>query len=251
MYSSSDSSDDERYFCSRCGSLFTSSWDLNNHRSQHDYRCDACRRDFVDRQALHQHLSNSSFHNYCEWCRQDYSNPQERHAHMRSEHEECTICQLYFVSYEMLKVHYRDSSNHLYCFDCNRHFDNPDNLKHHLASGVHQERDVECLDPQCNRRFISLAALMAHYDSEGAGCQIVNRVRLYDAVRVFDQSSFVYARQYRDASFHCPGCNKQFALLSGVCNHIAGGTCSDYSGKEQMENRIWEILRSAVAWLCN
>ncbi|EAU92380.2 hypothetical protein CC1G_00599 [Coprinopsis cinerea okayama7 len=240
MYYDSDSSD-ECYDCRKCGASFSCGWDLNNHDSnQHAYYCDRCGRSFVNQAALQQHLENSSFHYYCVFCKRDFAEREWYGTHMLEYHERCHTCQIDFRHVDWLHRHYADTPDrHSFCLECKRHFSSPDNLKHHLASGLHQERTIECVAPRCQRRFISLPALLGHYDS--GGCSEISRDHMDCFTRSVGGRGYIVADD--DTHFYrCPLCDKRFLLFSGVAAHVEGGKCANEEERARVGESIWDIL---------
>ncbi|KKY29299.1 putative zinc finger protein [Diaporthe ampelina] len=53
------------------------------------------------------------------------------------------------------------------CYFCNRAFDRLSSLNQHLRSPAHQQKLYHC--PKCPKEFVSLAAIINHFESESCG----------------------------------------------------------------------------------
>ncbi|KAF6754207.1 hypothetical protein DFP72DRAFT_379531 [Ephemerocybe angulata] len=172
---------------SQCGRYLGTFKQLKQHRvDKHGY-CETCEIYCDSHEGLQEH--KIQVHGYCTVCRDFF--PQLRY-HRVHEHGYCSEpqCQKYLGSYERLQQHRRDAPQHFFCTgpygpgcDPDHSYSSESNLREHRNSSIHVPLSVRC-PFQCStdRKFISVAALAAHYDANG--CQSITRQQLNR--RIFD-----------------------------------------------------------------
>ncbi|KAL8279573.1 hypothetical protein RQP46_008135 [Phenoliferia psychrophenolica] len=158
----------DEFDCS-CGRSFKSVQAVNRHceaSGAHNY-CSKCQRDFNDYNALSSHLANSPYHGWCTLCDEDYDSQEKLNQHRYDEHEVCPSCSTVLRNANGLHEHARQL--HPYCIPCRKIFKNDNNLNAHLNSSTHQPANVECPLRGCERKLISLSALILHWESGKCG----------------------------------------------------------------------------------
>ncbi|KAI0325953.1 hypothetical protein GY45DRAFT_1329537 [Cubamyces sp. BRFM 1775] len=157
------------------------------------YECTKCQKHFASWKGLLEHLGQSPHHGYCRICSNDFGTREQLVEHIRSVHHCCTICYTgkpspspfgtriprAFASPFGLHRHYCQAHSLQYCVPCKRAFTSADNLASHLRSATHQGRQVNCPSSACEKRFVSVAALLIHLES--GTC--VSGISLEDVVR--------------------------------------------------------------------
>jgi hypothetical protein len=218
-------------FCPRCELLFPHDFALEQHISDSyaHWPCDDCDRDFVNYDARQQHYLNSSIHHYCGPCDRHFESESNLRHHMNSRtHQPANVrcpgrgCDKSFVSPAALTSHFesgtcpsgmtRDQLNRLVVrADTNNYITNPRRLltgplgwseppplTMTWATNLSRNGSVfECF--LCHGTYGTLAQLNQHL-----------------------QSPFHLERIYR-----CPksDCRVEFSTLSGLCQHVEGGSC--------------------------
>ena len=218
---------------------------------------------------------------YCNRCSIQFPNNHslEEHKRVSSFHWPCDGCDRDFRSSSARQAHYRQSSKHHYCRDCDRHFRSESNLRQHLNSRLHQPANLRCPGRDCNRSFVSPAALTLHFEADtcpsGMTREQLNRMvvradtnnyitnpsrlltgplgwneppapstiwateNAWNGVAfecILCKSTFrtlAYLNQHLKSPRHaeriyrCPksDCRIEFSTLSGLCQHVEGGSC--------------------------
>lgn len=92
--------------------------------------CHSCNRDFIDRRALEQHWTDSSFHWWCRRCDELFDNKEDLQSHKRSsmDHWICERCGIDYAYEGDLHEHYYEDPNHNFCTSCSRDFISQNNL---------------------------------------------------------------------------------------------------------------------------
>ena len=107
-------------FLARTNSFLSRGWDY----------CHRCERSFVDRRALEQHWTDSSFHWWCCRCDELFDTKEDLEGHKRSsmDHWICEKCGIDYAYEENREEHYHEDPNHNYCTCCSRDFISLNNL---------------------------------------------------------------------------------------------------------------------------
>jgi Zinc-finger double-stranded RNA-binding/Zinc-finger of C2H2 type len=146
-----------------------------------------------------------------------------------------------FDTYAELQEHDRDSHN--YCTDCQRSFQSESNLRHHLNSRVHRPANVRCPGRDCNRTFVSYAALVLHFES-GTCPSRMTREQLNRFVVRVDTNNYITnparlltgplgrseppastvtwatGRSWNGYAYQCFLCNRTFDTLPRLNQHL-------------------------------
>ncbi|KAF8578657.1 hypothetical protein K439DRAFT_1663607 [Ramaria rubella] len=103
-------------------------------------------------------------------------------------HYPCHSCGKIF--YTAIGLHEHNRQKHWYCVDCRRLFQNESNLKSHLKSATHVFKTVCCPGAGCDRKFVSMAALVLHFES-GTCPSGLNRAELNRLVVRMDRNNVI------------------------------------------------------------
>ncbi|GJJ05992.1 hypothetical protein Clacol_000179 [Clathrus columnatus] len=132
--------------------------------------------------------------------------------------------------------------HHFYCFACQRFFQNQNNLNQHLNSGLHKQKDYLCPGRNCGRKFVSLAALVLHFES-GTCRSGLDRRQLNELVVRQDRNNVITnpsrliagsggvrpspvsrtwatQRSWNGYAYECFLCNREFRALDSLNRHL-------------------------------
>ncbi|CAG8404404.1 unnamed protein product [Penicillium salamii] len=173
------------------------------------YECDTCDSVFASQDAVNQHMqAKGHWLHYCQICRRRFESEQNYRAHMnsathRDKDVDCRYCDAEFVTSSGALHHlelgscpaapdthrarlYRGfqkldingwvtngmwNGSQWQCRICGSMFDTSEAVASHLLSWVHGAEVYHCLDDRgfCDQRFVSLAAVFNHLESESCG----------------------------------------------------------------------------------
>ncbi|KAF2500755.1 hypothetical protein BU16DRAFT_614466 [Lophium mytilinum] len=214
--------------------------------------CRRCRRQFVNRHAIKQHLVTSSHHHLCDNCNYDAYDFNELLDHWRDEgcYEVCEQCESGVPPGTMahhLQKHYA-------CLICQEHCENQADLNQH--ANTHVYTNITCWG--CPRIFKSLPAMILHL--EGGNCDSdITVVDLNEAAAASPQWHYFISsrwrnilhgrrslRRYRETPlpFKCPCCDMRFRYLSALIQHVANPTKANCE-----ENLLSFPIKMLVLWL--
>ena len=130
---------------------------------------------------------------------------------------------------------------HNYCTECRRGFQHQNNLQQHLNSKLHQPSNIRCPGRDCNKVFISVAALTLHFES-GACPSGMTRKDVDDWVVRVDRKriitnpdrlicgpggyeapstrSWATDRSWNGVAYECFVCHCTFKTLAGLNQHL-------------------------------
>ena len=218
-------------YCDRCSLWLPYYQTLEQHKevSNAHWPCDDCDRDFTSQSARKQHYIHSGNHHYCKDCDRHFQNENNLRQHMNSKvHQPANFrcpgrgCTKSFITAGALTLHFesgtcpsgmtREQLNRLVVrADTNNYITNPSRLltgplgwsePPAPASMWATERSwngsaFECF--LCGSTYRSLAHLNQHLKSP----------------------------RHQDKIYRCPksDCRIEFATLSGLCQHVEGGSC--------------------------
>ncbi|KAL1699917.1 hypothetical protein EV121DRAFT_264670 [Schizophyllum commune] len=190
---------------------------------EEDDYCKSCRRTFVNKAALYQHLADSPAHNWCFICHRDFRSEGALAQHNNSP------------------VHYgRD----LKCPLCMNMFKVPSAIALHLESGCHgfhRHTITAAVQSLPITNTISLSRRIAGPGGTRAPAKAITNYAASE--RSFNGSAyecFLCRRTFRTLSslnshlsspahdadeFTCPKCKRCFKLISGLVNHMESEVC--------------------------
>ncbi|KAJ7138425.1 hypothetical protein C8R43DRAFT_859678, partial [Mycena crocata] len=127
------------------------------------FKCRKCgQREFISRNALHQHYRQAPGHYFCTHCELCFNDQEALESHNATAHPDfkCTICEVYFSTQSSLEDHYRGKAPaiHPKCPRCGRGCFNQAALTEHLVA-EHSER--RCV--VCRRQFFTVDELNKHF----------------------------------------------------------------------------------------
>ncbi|PFH50531.1 hypothetical protein AMATHDRAFT_47854 [Amanita thiersii Skay4041] len=123
--------------------------------------CSHCNnRNFVNEDALRQHVKTSSLHPFCDPCGRRFSNEKGYESHMAAKHPptfDCLKCNRGYRTQSALEDHYRGSTAHPSCSRCGKGYKNKHALEEHFSV---QHAQVSC---SCGPGTWYLDELPMHY----------------------------------------------------------------------------------------
>ncbi|OCH88552.1 hypothetical protein OBBRIDRAFT_80325 [Obba rivulosa] len=167
--------------CERCSRGFGNDRALQQHKkdSSAHHICDDCGLDHSNRLQLIMHWTESSRHHYCRRCDTHFGGMNDLSHHYEQDHYYCALCSKVFDLDSDIHEHRRTTHPASYCALCKRMFRFESNLDHHTRSSAHQPKGHHCPGHGCNKSFISVAALVHHWESgacrSGVTREIVDR----------------------------------------------------------------------------
>ena len=172
----------EHGYCRGCDQDMGSLLQLRAHyQARHARRSESLEARTAFVQGIHSDRVADRTHKYCAPCGSNLSDPAKEHDVW--EHGLCTVCYHRAGNYAQLQEHVR-RCHPRYCIICDRFFQSSNNLREHLASSRHRPAQYPCPFERTERKFISLAALAAHFDANA--CAIVTRGRLNETIHLWD-----------------------------------------------------------------
>ena len=98
---------------------------------------------------------------------------------MRDPHGQITKKLLTYPDFKMKQAATSASWNGDFyeCYLCHREFTSLNALNQHLASPAHKQKIYHCPSRQCDKDFVSLAALFNHLESESCGAVRFEKVQ--------------------------------------------------------------------------
>ena len=244
-------------YCDRCDRSFRSWPALQQHldNSSNHHICDNCDLDFSTDWALTQHYVQSPHHHYCQRCDEDFDDDDDLKTHYEDEHHYCGICEkvslylnffvtpLSMIPQQIFNsergLHEHNRQKHWYCESCKRVFQNQNNLNSHLRSSIHKPAVFLCPGRNCNRSFISEAALVLHCEagtcSSGVNRQVLNKVvssmdrgsiitnpnrLLCDSPSSGRSTVWATSHCWNGTAFECVLCHREFRTLPALNSHL-------------------------------
>ncbi|KIM29285.1 hypothetical protein M408DRAFT_23068 [Serendipita vermifera MAFF 305830] len=141
--------------CNWCNIIFEDVTSLRLHLKVdldvHPYYCQKCKRSFAKLKALRDHFSYASKHR-----------DESEMARMVDINAYCLHCRRQFATAEKLQSHYT-IAHALCCEICYAVFSCQSGLQHHMASPVHNERNIPC--PHCTRLFKTTSGVAHHMEA--------------------------------------------------------------------------------------
>jgi len=125
--------------------------------------CDECNKDFPTWIGLKEHYVQSRRHYYCQRCNVLYPSVESLEDHFNEDHHYCASCCKIFNNETGLHEH--NSQKHWYCDSCRRLFRSESNLHSHMNSSVHKPKNVRCPGANCGKAFVSMSALVLHFEA--------------------------------------------------------------------------------------
>jgi len=229
-------------YCDRCDRYFPHDRALEQHEQNSNMHniCYGCNRDFETLFQLKQHWVASPRHHYCQKCDEHFDDGDDLEEHYEDAHYYCPSCRRIFDS--ALGLHEHNRQSHPYCPDCRRLFQSDTHLRSHLRSGLHAGATVPCPGRDCNKMFVSGAALILHLESGTCPSRItrlqVDRVvAQYDRQHIItnpsrmigygDSSSertvetWATERAWNGSAYECFMCHRQYRTLVSLNQHLA------------------------------
>ena len=197
---------------------------------------ECCDRWFVDWHAYHQHMKNSSRHNYCGSCNED------------------------FDSYEDLRQHWIQSPSHSFCRQCDTHFDDDDDLLEHCLDEHHYCQ-------RCDRFFRNANGLHEHRRQSPSHanvycveCRILfnseSNLRAVSASVVYCPNGSLILVQHLNSSVHRPknvpcafqhyGCTQWFVSKAAMISHLEAGACVSGANRDMVNRWVKQQDRHGV-----
>lgn len=211
--------------------------------------CHRCDRRFENGSSKRQHLENSSSHNQCEIC--SYDGPEWtsllEHYDRTGHRVVCWGCdEGHGVSWIPNSKAYRLHLTRCnVCQECHQHFETRNDLNQHKV--VHYMPSVGCYG--CDEVFNEYRSMILHLESgfchSGTDVRDLNRW----AAQCFQWESYVDPKYRQDMlervdirdeygavyPFYCPGCEREFSLLSGLFQHVSTDSCDETLGSRTMK----------------
>ncbi|KIJ50646.1 hypothetical protein M422DRAFT_224621 [Sphaerobolus stellatus SS14] len=177
-------------YCDRCERGFNSLHGLQRHEadSPKHHICDDCDMDFATWVGLEQHWIQSGRHAYCRICQEHFNGDEDLDDHYDEAHYPCKSCNKLFNNERGLHEHNRQK--HWYCIDCRRLFQSQSNLNSHLNSSTHKPKDIVCPGKDCGGRFVSVSALLLHFEA-GRCSSGMTRDKLNRYIVQWDRSNVI------------------------------------------------------------
>ncbi|KAF9032011.1 hypothetical protein BDZ89DRAFT_1037293 [Hymenopellis radicata] len=184
--------------------------DDDDNDDDDDPYCESCNRMFVHKEALYQHLSASSLHNWCFICSKDFRSPKlyrsttppastrprtsnapsVRASSNRLPTSPATSRQGLQLAYRphhvtaavhALKLTPTISINRRIAarWQCDHDFGTLSSLNTHLVSPAHDAKQFKCPHRKCGCQFTVISALIRHIESEACGLAKFSTVKDY------------------------------------------------------------------------
>ena len=221
-------------YCDRCAIWFPSNQSLEQHKRDPNvhWPCYDCGRDFGSSYARQEHYTQSTIHHYCRDCDRHFQNENNLRQHLNSRiHQPANVC----------------------CpgRGCNRHFVSPAALTLHFESGTCPS-GMTCMTREQLNRIVVRA---------DANNYITNPSRLLTGPLGWNEPpapsrTWATGRSWNGAAYECflchstyrtlkhlnqhlrgprhvvkiyrcpkSDCRVEFSTLSGLCQHVEGGSC--------------------------
>ncbi|KAF9556599.1 hypothetical protein CPC08DRAFT_711097 [Agrocybe pediades] len=183
--------------------------------------CQSCKRSFVDKIGLNQHLAYSAKHNWCFDCSRDFACEEDLVKHQNSlAHKErifrCPFCEKLYKSPSGIAMHIESGCHKM--------------TRHHVTAAAHAMRIV----PNISLRTIKGGSAPA------PPTNITTYIATEDSFNGKEYECFLCKRTFRslqglnahlnspahDADeFKCPKCHVEFKLISGFAQHLESEAC--------------------------
>jgi len=244
---------DEHWYCRTHDKVFRSESGLLSHYNQspNHHFCPKCGDDFFDVGDLWEHADED--HYPCRQCREIFGSHSELQSHDRDVHTYCTDCHLSFHSESNLR-HHLNSRVHqpanVRCPDrgCNRSFVSHAALVLHFESGTcpskmtREQLNRLVVRADTNNYITNPARLLTgpqgHYSPPAPTrtwaterswnvwayqCFLCNST--FETLARLNQH--LQSPRHEEKIYRCPksDCSMQFVALSGLCQHVEGGSC--------------------------
>ncbi|KAH7343793.1 hypothetical protein B0J17DRAFT_643954 [Rhizoctonia solani] len=245
------------HICYPCGIDFQTYERLDRHlrkSSKHSY-CSWCYEDFQDEYDLDDHYEQC--HEYCSSCQLWLDTADDLANHNKTQHYYCVECDRFFMNANNLQAH-RNSSRHrpksISCpgSGCNAQFVSRSALLLHFEGGgcrsgltrnklnrLIAERDQFNFVTNPNRLITGTTETWAtEHAWNGYSYECYFCHRGFKSLAQLNQH--LASPAHEQALYHCPklghGCQAQFKTLSGLCQHIEGGSCGVMRFKVVQDN---------------
>ncbi|KDQ11064.1 hypothetical protein BOTBODRAFT_57607 [Botryobasidium botryosum FD-172 SS1] len=235
---------DMHHKCDACRRDFASSQSLEQHwiNSAAHFYCGNCEEHFDDCDELNEHYDKS--HYFCTSCEIVYWTESDLHEHYSESHHWCSSCERLFQSESNLnahlgsRIHVKKSSQ---C-GCGRAFVSPAALILHYEagsckSGMTRQRLNDFVRTIDTTHIITLPfhliedsgshvetwATERSWNGEAYECYFCPST--FHTLRALNQH--LRSPRHQEKVYICPktDCRQEFAVLSGLCQHIESGKC--------------------------
>ncbi|KAI0294628.1 hypothetical protein B0F90DRAFT_1811632 [Multifurca ochricompacta] len=238
------------HYCKECDRLFNSEEGRRQHMDAKHWYCETHDRTFRSEEGLHSHYRQSSDHHFCHIhctdCNRTFQNESNLRHHLNSKlHRPNTIrcpgrgCKRSFVSPSALTLHFesgscasrmtREQLNKLVVrADKNNYITNPARL----LGGPPGEYEP----PLTSTTW----ATERSWNGEAYECFLCNST--FKTLERLNQH--LQSPRHEDKIYRCPkqDCRTEFVTLSGLCQHVEGGSCGVRMFK-QVQNVMESLTR--------
>ena len=218
-------------YCVRCARSFPHDRALEQHKSDSNshWPCDDCNRDFASYDARQQHYVDSGKHHYCGECDRHFQNENNIRQHMNSKtHQPANLrcprdgCNKSFVSPAGLALHFESGT---------------------CSSGITRDQLDRIIIRKDKKRYITIPsrlitgplgweeppppkkmwATKRSWNGEAYECFLCNAT--YRTLAQLNQHLRSPAHEEKIYKCPKPDCGVEFVTLSGLCQHVEGGSC--------------------------
>ncbi|KAG2153536.1 uncharacterized protein EDB93DRAFT_222754 [Suillus bovinus] len=211
-------------YCQYCDKHFDSSFELQDHYEDEHYYCGSCEKVLKNALGLHEHNRQKHANVYCVPCKRLFQSPSNLHSHLNSStHRPKDIicpfngCDLGFTNKSALILHLESGScrsgvnrrvvdNWVRANDRSNVITNPARL---ITAG--------------ERANVKLIATEQSWNGEAYEC-----VLCHSQFRtLMNLNRHLDSPRHQEKVYRCPlnTCQKHFASLSGLCQHIESERC--------------------------
>ncbi|KAF2645317.1 hypothetical protein P280DRAFT_441671 [Massarina eburnea CBS 473.64] len=248
-------------YCGVCHYQFRSKASLLAHIKQHAKThanfCNLCRRVFVDRNGLKNHLDNSQDHEiFCNLCLSAFKNEWALKDHFMNNYAVghgyvCLTCLLGFKTQYELRCHLQLSWNHVKCDTCDRVFRNQDERDDHWVTTT---RHKHCLQPGCDFDAPTQTELETHLENDHFQCEGCRRIFPSQTKLALHLQACT-----RKHDVPCPDCGKLYGGQVKLAEHMEKCFgCTECTFRTDTEEKLKEhiIIHTPdgtlhPCWACN
>jgi len=245
--------EDKHWYCPRHDKVFKSEFGLQSHYNKspdHNF-CPLCGGDFYNVDDLWGHADKD--HHPCRLCSEMFNSYSELQSHYHDVHTYCTVCKRNFQSQSNLRQHLNSKVHqpaNVRCpgRGCNRSFVSHAALVLHFESGTcpsnmtREELNRLVVRADTNNYITNRTRLLTgpqgHYEPPAP-------TKMWATIRSWNGWAFecflcnstfgtldrlnqhLQSPRHEEKIYRCPksDCGMQFVALSGLCQHVEGGSC--------------------------
>lgn len=227
------------FFCNKCGKVFTSQNDVDNHSSVHSSNqnscCFICNKNIDGLEALKKHV-NTHFNLIlwmCDVCEMEFVDYFMLEDHLRSFHYTCPLCNTMFNTACSLYEHYRHihKPGTFSCGNCDNNFKTKSKMREHIKRVHLKQFPFKC--SECDQKFVSKPKLKDHiivkHEERQFECNICANKFSFQGSLI---SHMKFHSENKKVEFKCGFCNTVYKNKGALKWHLNGSCLKGFSCKE-------------------